>query len=207
MITSTHLVINAFATRIAPVRRRVDDHRGRIRWFLLGGIAPDTGLFVLTVVAGAYFVLVDGRSVRDSFDHIFDTLFFESPAWIAAHNVLHSPLMLVWLFLAAHLIGTPRWLMVRAFVTGCAVHSLIDIAVHHDDGPLLFFPIDWTTRFISPVSYWDPDHYGDIVGPIDLAVTVVGGSAYLIGAWRRRSKRASLADGPGAPAQAVTDAR
>ena len=67
----------------------------------------------------------------------------------------------------------------------------MDIPVHHDDGPLVLFPLDWKTRIMSPVSYWDRAHYGAIVGPLDMAATVVGGAA-LIGSWikDRRNKRA-----------------
>ena len=40
------------------------------------------------------------------------------------------------------------------------LHSIVDVLTHHDDGPVLFFPIDWQYRFSSPVSYWDRDHFG-----------------------------------------------
>ena len=54
------------------------------------------------------------------------------------------------------------------FVLGATLHSLIDIATHHNDGPLLFFPFDWTYRFPSPISYWDPAYYGAIFMPLEL---------------------------------------
>jgi len=42
---------------------------------------------------------------------------------------------------------------------------------------------------MSPVSYWDKAHYGAIVGPLDVAATVVGGAA-LMRSWLkdRRTK-------------------
>ena len=40
------------------------------------------------------------------------------------------------------------------------LHSVVDVLTHHDDGPLLFFPFSWTIRFYSPISYWDPAHFG-----------------------------------------------
>lgn len=58
--------------------------------------------------------------------------------------------------------------------------------MHHNDGPLLFFPFDWSTRFASPVSYEGAEHYGAIVGPIDLAVTIIGGSYLPVTWWKRR---------------------
>lgn len=47
------------------------------------------------------------------------------------------------------------------FALGCALHSFVDILTHHSDGPLVFFPLNWSYRFASPVSYWDPAYYGD----------------------------------------------
>ena len=46
------------------------------------------------------------------------------------------------------------------FLGSCLLHTLVDIPVHHDDGPLIFWPFNWTYRFASPISYWDPAHYG-----------------------------------------------
>jgi hypothetical protein len=47
------------------------------------------------------------------------------------------------------------WVFVSAMF-----HALCDIPVHHDDGPLLFWPLNRSYRFVSPVSYWDPNYYG-----------------------------------------------
>lgn len=52
----------------------------------------------------------------------------------------------------------------RSYLPGllCAsmlLHQLGDLPLHHDDAHRHFFPFsDW--RFASPVSYWDPAHYG-----------------------------------------------
>ena len=63
---------------------------------------------------------------------------------------------------------------------GCAVHSLIDMATHYDDGPLLFFPFAWAIRLHRPISYWDRRHYGSqfVVFEVGLDAALV---AYL--AW------------------------
>lgn len=75
------------------------------------------------------------------------------------------------------------------FLAGMAIHVALDIPVHHDDGPLLLFPFEWTVRFRSPVSYWDPRHHGDVVGMIEYAV-MAGLALYLLRCrirrlWRR----------------------
>lgn len=47
------------------------------------------------------------------------------------------------------------WVLVNALV-----HAISDIPVHHNDGPLLLFPFNFTLRYDSPVSYYDPNYYG-----------------------------------------------
>ena len=59
-----------------------------------------------------------------------------------------------------------------------ALHCAADLPLHAHDGHRHFFPLsDW--RFDSPVSYWDPRHFGHIVAPIEF-VFVVGGCVLLI---------------------------
>ncbi len=54
-----------------------------------------------------------------------------------------------------------------------ALHIAGDLPLHHDDGHRHFFPFsDW--RFESPVSYWDPAHYGGVVGWFEAALVIVG---------------------------------
>lgn len=75
-------------------------------------------------------------------------------------------------------IGSSRfwfWVFVSAMF-----HALCDIPVHHDDGPLVFWPLNRTYRFVSPVSYWDPNYHGtpfsivehllDLIIVVDLVV-------------------------------------
>lgn len=52
------------------------------------------------------------------------------------------------------------------------LHCLEDLPVHHDDGHRHFFPLS-NFRFESPVSYWDPDHYGIVVGRIEMVLVVI----------------------------------
>ena len=47
------------------------------------------------------------------------------------------------------------------FLAACLFHSLVDIVTHHDDGPLLLWPLEWTLRYESPVSYWDHQFHGN----------------------------------------------
>lgn len=170
MNTPSHLVMTAAIRQAAP--------RAPIRTgaFLLGSVAPDLALYALSLGGLGYYRLIKGWSGEDSFRYVFDVLYFTNRWWMAAHNLLHAPLVLL-----ALLAATWRWRAAvgsRAhwlfwFAAACLIHTMVDIATHHDDGPLLLFPLDWSLRFRSPVSYWDPRHYGRAFSIFELALNVV----------------------------------
>jgi hypothetical protein len=64
---------------------------------------------------------------------------------------------------------------------GVAVlHLGFDFLLHNDDGRAHFRPLrNWV--FQSPVSYWDPDHYGNIAGAAEVALSLLCGGIL----WRR----------------------
>ncbi|MBW4545613.1 MAG: metal-dependent hydrolase [Symplocastrum torsivum CPER-KK1] len=133
------------------------------RAFLLGSVAPDLPLWILSIGSISYYHFIQGWSLRETFNYIFDELYFYNPFWIASHNFLHSPILLllalVFLWQSRRHIGSrSRWFF--WFVVACLLHSFVDIFTHVNDGPLLFFPLEWTIRFYSPISYWDPQYYG-----------------------------------------------
>lgn len=68
-----------------------------------------------------------------------------------------------------------------------ALHCLTDLLVHREDAHAHFFPVS-SWRFISPVSCWDPRHYGWVVGPLEVLLIVVGAAVLFrseIRAWRQ----------------------
>ena len=149
MQTPSHLVIAAAASKAFS---GVPTYSSA---FLIGSVAPDVPLYVLSLVGGLYYTRVKKMTPQAAAELMFSKLFFKHPLWIVAHNLLHSPTLLL-------LLLVPLWWQESAaaswlfwFLASCLLHTLIDIPVHHDDGPLLFFPFQWRTRFISPVSYWD----------------------------------------------------
>ncbi len=184
MITPTHVVTNALISRN---RRAHGDgllaDPANATWFIVGGFAPDVGLYALTAGAAIFYPLVRDMSLSDTMQYAFDDLFFNNPLWITVQNTLHSPVVLGALALSGKVTERPRLL---SFALGCLLHTAMDIPVHHNDGPLVLFPFDWSTRINSPVSYYDADHYGRIVAPIDLAITVIGGAFLLRSWWRNR---------------------
>jgi membrane-bound metal-dependent hydrolase YbcI (DUF457 family) len=157
MNTPSHLIMTAALSKAMP------------RWamprsaVLLGSVAPDVALWVLSLGGFVYFESILGWGRRETFRHMYDDLYFNDPYWIAAHNLLQAPLVLLFGLGVARLARVrwpraSRW--VAWFLAACLLHSVVDILTHHDDGPLVFFPFEWSTRFASPVSYWDHRHFG-----------------------------------------------
>ena len=129
---------------------------------LAGSIAPDVPLVLLSL---GY--IIDRRFVRPHLPDktrcspTFNDLYFNNPYWIAAHNIMHAPLPILGMGAIGSLFRRQRWgRALLWFAVGCGLHSAIDIPTHADDGPAIFFPIDWHTRVQSPVSYWDAAHNG-----------------------------------------------
>jgi hypothetical protein len=59
------------------------------------------------------------------------------------------------------------------------LHMFFDLPLHHDDAHRHFLPLsDW--RFESPISYWDPRYYGNIVIRIEMAFAMLA-CAYVAG--------------------------
>lgn len=195
MQTPSHLIMTA------ALRKRFSAAPIPTSGFLLGAVAPDIALVLLSIGGGLYYRYAVGLSARATFRHIYDTMYFKDPIWISLHNMLHSPLLLLvgllalWRFRWSR--GTWRqwsfW-----FLVACMFHSLVDVLTHYDDGPLLFFPLNWTIRFASPVSYWDRRHYGEEFALFELTLnTLLLGYLVLPVIWRglrARWNRRSPAD-------------
>lgn len=157
MNTPSHFILAAAARKAMP---KVRMPAGAV---LIGSIAPDIPLYVLCFGALIYFRVGLDWSTTDAMRHMFDTLFFENAGWIACHNVLHSPFVLVLGLIGARMLRNrrprlSRWL--NWFLISCLFHTAVDVFTHYDDGPLLLWPLDWTGRFYSPISYWDSSHFG-----------------------------------------------
>jgi len=79
--------------------------------------------------------------------------------------------------------GLALWLRrpagVALFVS-MLLHHLEDFPLHHEDAHQHFWPLS-SYRFISPVSYWDPDHYGAYGALAEVGLTLIA-SFYL---WTR----------------------
>lgn len=184
MQTYSHTILTAVLKE--PVEKLIEKSNGRLpplytSAILIGSFLPD----LLLILISAWAIASDMRSgaFRDfGLDHaehadgippevlqasktaqLFELWYFENPWIITAQSLFHSPLLLIvyisfgyWLWKKGRQRGA--WF----FWLSCAamLHTLIDIPLHVNDGPLLLFPFNWNLRFESPISYWDPNYYG-----------------------------------------------
>lgn len=179
------------ANTAAAVRLRRRWHWLRPRTVLWASLIPDVPLFLLSLW---YF-----WRYEIGFGPRYDELFYENPIWVIGHNLFHAPIITVMIGLVGWAMwrqgGSPRrGTFLLSFSFGTTLHTLVDIPTHHHDGPLLLFPFDWTIRYTSPISYWDPAYGGRVMFPIDLGLTLAF-TVYLLLAWWRARRRAAQAAG------------
>ena len=161
----------------------------------LGAVAPDAPMLVFYLWERLVRGVSEGR--------IWSERYFD-PGWQVVFDIPSSiPLLALALCILLVLVGrrstgrlpasgvaaTPRPARLTAatlFVASMILHALGDLPLHREDAHRHFFPVsDW--RFTSPVSYWDPDHYGGYaaVGEVVLVLAV---SVFLFRAYRGRGR-------------------
>ncbi len=208
MNTWSHYLVNAALnrpirkTQAGRIKRKLPNIRSRA--FLLGGILPDVPLILMGFVMFVADLLVGNYTLADimagpggngegppaAFQQsyigtLFDDWFFNNPIVLALHNLFGSPLLLLAYIAAGFWLwrngrqwgGTLFWLAI-----GCMLHTLADIPLHHDDGPLLLFPLNWDIRFESPFSYWDSDHGAAAWSTFEVGLDIVL-FVWLLGGW------------------------
>ena len=169
MNTPAHAVLNLV------VLGRKEDTWPEQAAILIGSVLPDAPMFVF------YFVEKIVRKTNEG--QIWSVRYYET-AWQNFFDLFNSLPLIATVCLAGALLRA-RSLMLLGL--SMILHVAGDLPLHHDDGHRHFFPFsDW--RFSSPVSYWDPAHYGTTVGWIE-ATLVVFGSLYLVAkhaSWLKR---------------------
>lgn len=191
MQTYSHLLVNAFVGDRLRARQPV-----RMGPLLAGSVLPDAAILVLT---GWYLawqrsvgpappgVEASATPPEQVFGPLYDSLFFHDPLWVASHNLLHAPLMIATLIAVgawARRGGREGGIALVWFGIGAGLHSAFDVLTHHSDGPLLLFPLQWSLRWESPLSYWESSHHAMWVGGVehalDLAIVI-----YFLAVWLR----------------------
>ncbi len=147
MMTPSHIAASLL------VWRREDAWRD-LTSVVAGAVLPDATMFVFY----GYQKMMGATEAS-----IWNELYFLDH-WQYTFDVFNSfPIALVLLLFAWRL--KCRWL--QLLLLSAMLHMGFDLPLHHDDGHRHFLPIsNW--RFVSPISYWDPKHFGYIVAPIEL---------------------------------------
>lgn len=139
--------------------------RNEDRWLTVSAIAsgaliPDAPMFAFY----AYQRLVAGRSENA----IWSTLYFQD-SWQLLFDLFNSLPFALGIVIAS-LVYKLRWGVL--FGASASLHQAADFLLHHDDAHRHFLPFTgW--RFASPVSYWDPKHYGFVFIWFELAFAVL----------------------------------
>ncbi|PXW72682.1 hypothetical protein C7964_101797 [Loktanella sp. PT4BL] len=125
-----------------------------------GALIPDLSLYVL---AGWHLLLL-GTSP----DIVFGQLYY-SAAWQSIFRIDNS--FIIW-GIALALAGLYRAPVMIALCGAALLHLGFDFLLHNDDARAHFWPMsNWV--FQSPVSYWDPRHYGNIAGAVEVALSLL----------------------------------
>jgi len=137
-----------------------------------GALIPDLSLYLMAT----WHLWVLGTSP----DIVFGQLYF-SAAWQGIFRIDNS--IILWGILLA--IGGMLRSPVFIELCGAALlHLGLDFLLHNDDGRAHFWPLsNWV--FQSPVSYWDPDHYGNIAGALEVTLSLL----CCVVLWRRFTGR------------------
>jgi len=171
MNTQSHAILTFYL-----VRRFLGNRLKRMKHLntviFTGAIFPDIPIFILFL----WFTLIKPTPQHK----IWRELYFH-PEWQVAFNISHSfPLWVtagsVFLFLRM-----PRGAI---FSLAAFLAAAEDFFVHYDDAHAHFFPFS-DYRFRSPISYWDPAHYGNIASVLEVALV----AAASVWAFRRLETR------------------
>lgn len=164
--TPTHVMLSVAAL----TRRSRPDQPSHLTPAVIGALLPDAPMYVFFAVER----LVLGSSDRD----IWNERYF-LPAWQDFFDLFNSvPLVAIGMVVAWRL-RRPAWMIL---FWSMMLHIACDFPLHHDDGHRHLWPLmDW--RFDSPVSYWDPRHFGR---PVAIAETGLLFSCYVIAMVKHR---------------------
>lgn len=158
MITPSHIIYSWAAAKSLDTKLGVD--KVRITGALIGGFLPDIPAYL--------FFFYTTFIMQASQQKIWGDLYFSS-GWSPFITLSHSFILWPLLLLLSYFWGKK---LVFWIASSALLHIIMDFTVHHDDAYRHFYPLtNW--RFESPLSYWDPAYYGNIVGSVDTIVVLL----------------------------------
>jgi hypothetical protein len=136
------------------------DSRGKSLPIVIGSALPDVPIFLFYIYQRFY----SGVS-----EIVIWSIVYYIPVWQNLFDTFHSLPLVIAGTLVFYYLGH---LFVSRIFAGMTLHSLVDLFLHAEDGHLHFFPFH-NFRFESPVSYWDPQHFGFIGAGLELVVVAI----------------------------------
>lgn len=172
MTTQSHVILN---TAFLSQRDKPYLHR----YAFIGAVLPDLPMF--------FFFAVETFIRKTSQRELWSERYFVQ-AWQNLFDVFNAvPLILILVGIGYYLFKSEK---ITVLAWSLLLHCGFDFFLHNDDAHHHFFPLT-DFAFESPISYWDRDHYGHIVGPIEALVTLVV-SVYLFRRLKTQIARWSL---------------
>ncbi|AFY71714.1 hypothetical protein Pse7367_3478 [Thalassoporum mexicanum PCC 7367] len=143
MNTPSHAIVNLSCFSVLAATH----HNSLGLAIAFGAVLPDLPIF------GMYFW---AKWIKRQPEREIWGITYELPLWQNLVAAFHSiPLAMIGATIAywagASVIGI--------CLISAVLHSLFDLPVHNSDAHRHFYPFS-NYRFISPLSYWDPKHYG-----------------------------------------------
>jgi hypothetical protein len=157
MLTPSHVV---YSLAILGRKNKFNDYKA----IFFGALLPDLSTYLFFPIQ-----LLIGKSP----DYIWNIVYFEY-GWQIWFGLTHS----LWLWPLILLISVfKKWKFGIFFFSSTVLHVFIDFLVHATDAYPHFAPFSmW--KFYSPISYYDPNYYGNIFSILE--IIGFGICAYLI---------------------------
>lgn len=151
MITPSHVIFNLalLGSRARPQKNSA---------IFMGALAPDIIVYFI------FLIRVVGQGLAPD-ESLIITILSPEPYISLSHSLIVVPL----LWVIASLLNR-QW-FATAFLSSL-LHIIFDFFLHHSDAYMHFYPLT-TWRFVSPISFWDPNHYGTIISTIEFGLLVV----------------------------------
>jgi hypothetical protein len=150
MNTQTHVIMGAVLMGQAVPRRA---------WLgALGGITPDIPMLLIVIA-----LKLAGTPDRVIFGELYWQNWWQICNAIGHNAWLWGGLIVLGLYMRDRLTSSAgsydTWTGLSLFSGSALLHTAIDFLCHREDAHMSFWPITrW--KFISPVSYYDPQHFG-----------------------------------------------
>jgi hypothetical protein len=163
MNTQTHIIMGA-----ALMGRGIS----RKAWAgAAGGIAPDIPMLLIVIA-----LKLSGMPDRVIFGELYWQNWWQVTNAIGHNFLLWGGLTCLGLVMrerqSASVASFDRWTLLACFAGSALLHTAIDFICHREDAHMSFWPVTrW--KFISPVSYWDPAHFGTYFTLFEVIIGIV----------------------------------